>query len=87
MKKITAICTAIVLVCLVAVAFSACGDKNTTDDSTRTSTVPAQSTTMLPNENDGKISDVHESGNNGVAGDIVSDISRGLTELSEAVTP
>lgn len=41
---------------------------------------------MLPNENDGKVSDVSESGKNGVAGDIVSDISRGLTELSEAVT-
>ena len=69
MKKIIAICTALILTCLLAVAFTACGDKNTTDDSTRTST-PAAS----------------QSGKNGVAGDIVSDISRGLTELSEAVT-
>lgn len=87
MKKIIAICTALILTCLLVVAFTACGDKNTTDDSTRTSTPAAsQSTTMLPNENDGKVSDVSESGKNGVAGDIVSDISRGLTELSEAVT-
>lgn len=87
MKKIITASIAIVILAVIVSAFTACGDDKKVNDTTalsRESTV-RESTTMLPNENDGKISDTSGDGN-GVAGDIVSDVSRGLTELSEALS-
>lgn len=75
------------MLAIIVTAFAACGDDKKVNDTTlqsRESTV-RESSTMLPNEGDGKISESSGDGN-GVAGDIVSDVSRGLTDLSEALS-
>lgn len=86
MKKIITASMVIVMLAIIVTAFAACGEKKTenTTSQSRESTV-RESSTMLPHEDDGKISE--SSGDSGgVAGDIVSDVSRGLTDLSEALS-
>lgn len=86
MKKIVTACVALVLTSVLALTLTACGDDKKLDNTTRgdISSTLRESTTRFANENDGRVSDVSGEGN-GVAGDIVSDVSRGLTELSEAL--
>lgn len=89
MKKIISLCVLIALAAVFVTSLTACGDdkktnKNTTAQSLVSTT--RESTTMLPGEENGRVSDVSREGDNGIAGDIVSDVSRGLTELSEAIS-
>lgn len=88
MKKIVTACVALILISVLALTLTACGDDKKLDNNTTRgdiSSTARESTTRFANENDGRVSDVSGDGN-GVAGDIVSDVSRGLTELSEALS-
>ncbi len=85
MKKfITVIAVAMLIGCM-AFVFSGCGgnDKNTTTTTPATSNV---TTTMNP----GMVTDESEKGDNGVLGDIVTDVSEGVsdivTDVSEGVS-
>ena len=82
-KKVIALMAALLVTVIIAVSLCACGNKD--DNTTTSSTSMAQSTTntAVPNAEDGKVTDQSESGNNGAAGDLATDISEGLTDLSE----
>lgn len=80
MKKIIISAVAVALVICMAIAFGACGNK---DNTVTTTEAPTVNNTTLLNAEDGKVTDESEKGRNGAAGDLVSDISEGLTDMSE----
>lgn len=85
MRKIIAVISAVLLVGCMAVVFYGCGadDENTTTLSETSGVTTTESTTMMPDKNDGVVTDESVKGENGVIGDIVTDVSEGV---SEAVT-
>lgn len=82
MKKIITLSVAVLLVSLVAVIFYGCG--NNTEDMTTTTTesTPADTTDIitLPDVSDGMVSDVSGENENGLLGDVVTDVSEGISE-------
>ena len=87
MKKLITILLAIVLVGCMAVLFTGCGAK---DEELTTSPTLTTVTTTNPTMNDGMVTDESVRGDNGVIGDIVTDISEGIsdavTDVSEDVS-
>lgn len=85
MRKIIAVISALVLVGCMAVVFYGCGadDENTTTIPETSKATVSESTTMMSEVNEGIVTDESEKGDNGVIGDIVTDVSEGV---SEAVT-
>lgn len=85
MKKVITVIAVAVLIGCMAFVFSGCGgnDENTTTTIPTTSNV---TTTMNP----GMVTDESEKGDNGVLGDIVTDVSEGVsdmvTDVSEGVS-
>lgn len=81
MKRIIAILSVVVLVVCLGLVLTGCGAKDeevlTTLTTTTTTTSPA-TTDML---NDGMVTDESTPGDNGVIGDIVTDISEGLSDM------
>jgi hypothetical protein len=82
MKKIITLSVAILCVALVAVLFYGCG--NDTEDMTTTTTesTPADTTDIvtLPDVSDGMVTDVSGENENGLLGDVVTDVSEGVSE-------
>lgn len=85
MKKIIAVISALLLVGCMAVVFYGCGaeDENTTTIPETSKATITESTTMKADMNDGVVTDESSKGDNGVIGDIVTDVSEGV---SQAVT-
>ena len=85
MRKIIAVISVLVLVGCMAVVFYGCGadDENTTTIPETSKATVTESTTMMSEVNEGIVTDESEKGDNGVIGDIVTDVSEGV---SEAVT-
>ncbi len=81
MKKITAILSVIALIVCVAVIFSACSSKD--EDIT---TTPSRAGITDNAVNDGMVTDESESGDNGVLGDIVTDVSEGVSDIMTDVS-
>jgi hypothetical protein len=85
MKKIITLGLAILVISMVAVLFYGCGndaeDMTTTTPTTENTTID---TTMdivtVPDKNDGVITDVSGENDNGLIGDIVTDVSEGISE-------
>lgn len=77
MKKIITVISAILLVGCIAVAFYGCGAK---DEDITTTTNPTVSETERTT-NSGMVTDRSEPGNNGVIGDIVTDVSEDVSEM------
>lgn len=85
MKKIITLGLAILVISMVAVLFYGCGndveDMTTTTPTTENTTID---TTMdivtVPDQNDGVITDVSGENDNGLIGDIVTDVSEGISE-------
>lgn len=88
MRKLIAILSAIALVGCMAVLFTGCGAKD--EELTTTDTTLTTITTTNPTMNDGMVTDESVPGDNGVIGDIVTDISEGVsdavTDVSEDVS-
>ena len=86
MKKIITLSVAILCVALVAVLFYGCG--NDAEDMTTTTLTKTENTTIdttmdivtVPDKNDGVITDVSGENDNGLIGDIVTDVSEGISE-------
>lgn len=85
MKKIITLSVAILCVALVAVLFYGCG--NDAEDTTTTTITTTENTTSdttdiitLPDVSDGVVSDVSGENENGIVGDIVTDVSEGVSE-------
>ena len=83
MKKIITLSVAILCVALVAVLFYGCG--NDTEDMTTTTTTestPADTTDIvtLPDVSDGMVTDVSGENENGLLGDVVTDVSEDVSE-------
>ena len=85
MKKIITLSVAFLCVALVAVLFYGCG--NDTEDMTTTTITTTENTTLdttdivtLPDASDGVVSDVSGENENGLLGDIVTDVSEGVSE-------
>ena len=85
MKKIITLSVAILCVALVAVLFYGCG--NNAEDMTTTTITTTENTTLdttdivtLPDASDGVVSDVSGENENGLLGDIVTDVSEGVSE-------
>ncbi len=85
MKKIITLSVAILCVALVAVLFYGCG--NDTEDMTTTTITTTENMTSdttdivtLPDVSDGVVSDVSGENENGLLGDIVTDVSEGVSE-------
>ncbi len=81
MKKVITVLSVAVLVGCIAVLFYGCGAKDeeiiiTTDNITTTTAI--EDTVR----NDGMVTDESESGDNGVIGDIVTDISEGISDMA-----
>ncbi len=76
MKKIITVIAVAVLIGCMAFVFSGCGgnDENTTTTTPTTSNV---TTTMNP----GIVTDESEEGDNGVLGDIVTDVSEDVSDM------
>ena len=85
MRKIIAVISALVLVGCMAVVFYGCGadDENTTTIPETSKATVTENTTTMSEVNEGIVTDESEKGDNGVIGDIVTDVSEGV---SEAVT-
>ncbi len=77
MKKIVAIISAVALIACVAVVFGACGTK----DEEITTTPDISTTVREGTMNDGMVTDESEKGDNGVIGDIVTDVSEGVSDI------
>ncbi len=92
MKKIIAVISALLLVGCMAVVFYGCGaeDENTTTIPETSGVTMTESTTMKADMNDGVVTDESSKGDNGVIGDIVTDVSEGVsqavTDMSEGVS-
>lgn len=86
MKKIITLGIAILVISMVAVLFYGCG--NDAEDMTTTTTPTTENTTIdttmdivtVPDKNDGVITDVSGENDNGLIGDIVTDVSEGISE-------
>ncbi len=85
MKKIITLSVAILCVALVAVLFYGCG--NDAEDMTTTTITTTENTTSdttdimtLPDVSNGVVSDVSGENENGLLGDIVTDVSEGVSE-------
>ena len=89
MKKIIAVVAVIVLVGSMVLVFSGCGDNDNNVTSTTNTTVPG-TTDVTTTQNPGIVTDESEKGENGVLGDIVTDVSEGVsdmvTDMSEDVS-
>ena len=84
MKKIIAIMSAVVLVICLAMVLTGCGgDKDTPTTTTHNTTITTEPVT----DNPGIVTDESNSGENGVIGDIVTDMSEMasdmMTDISE----
>lgn len=82
MKRIIAILSVVVLVVCLGLVLTGCGAKDeevltTLTTTTNTTTSPA-TTDMI---NDGMVTDESTPGDNGVIGDIVTDVSEGLSDM------
>lgn len=91
MKKIIAVCSAVLLVGCIAVLFYGCGAKDEEVITTTPITTELPTTeSLVPEPNEGMITDVSEKDDNGVIGDIVTDMSEGLsmvvTDVSEGIS-
>ena len=85
MKKIITLSVAILCVALVAVLFYGCGndaeDMTTTTITTTENTISDTTDIMtLPDVSNGVVSDVSGENENGLLGDIVTDVSEGVSE-------
>ncbi len=83
MKKIITLSVAILCVAMVAVLFYGCG--NDTEDMTTTTTTESTSSDVtdivtLPDVSDGMVTDVSGENDSGLIGDIVTDVSEGVSE-------
>lgn len=92
MKKTVAVICAFVLVGCVAFAFGGCGMKDDEVTTTLPSDTSVRATDNMDQSdradiNDGKITDVSGDNDNGVLGEIVTDVSEGVssvvTDISE----
>lgn len=85
MKKLFTVVAVVLIIGCMAFVFSGCGgdDDNTTTNPTTSDNI---TTTMNP----GMVTDESEEGENGVLGDIVTDVSEGVsdmvTDVSEGVS-
>lgn len=80
MKKfITVIAVALIIGCM-AFVFTGCGgdDNNTT---TTTATTTPETSEVTTTMNPGMVTDESEEGENGVLGDIVTDVSEGVSDM------
>ncbi len=92
MKKLITICSAVLLISCIAVLFYGCGAK---DEEVITTTIPATTERpvtepMMPETNEGMITDTSEKDDNGIIGDMVTDMSEGMskvvTDVSEGIS-
>ncbi len=83
MKRIIAILSVVVLVVCLGLVLTGCGAKDeevlTTLTTTTTTTTTSPATTDMIN--DGMVTDESTPGDNGVIGDIVTDVSEGLSDM------
>ena len=80
MKKIIAVVAVVLLVGSMVLVFSGCGgDDNTTSTSTTSTTVPG--TSDATTQNPGMVTDESQEGENGILGDIVTDVSEGVSDM------
>lgn len=79
MKRIIAILSAVVLVACLGLVLTGCGAKDEEVLTTLTTTTTSPATTEMMN--DGMVTDESTPGDNGVIGDIVTDISEGLSDM------
>lgn len=84
MKKIITVLSVVVLVGCIAVVFYGCGGKDE-DITTTTETTSTTLTTDIP-RNDGVVTDVSEPGDNGALGDLVTDVSEGLSDMATDIS-
>jgi hypothetical protein len=82
MKRIIAILSVVMLVACLGLVLTGCGAKDeevlTTLTTTTTTTTSPATTDMI---NDGMVTDESTPGDNGVIGDIVTDVSEGLSDM------
>lgn len=78
MKRIITILSAVVLVGCIAVLFYGCGAK---DEEIITTTENITTTIADTTKNDGIVTDESQPGDNGIIGDIVTDISEGVSDM------
>ena len=79
MKKIIAIAAVLMLVGCMAVILTGCGG-NDNNDMTST-TMTTTTTPVTPTTNSGMVTDESEADDNGVIGDIITDVSEDLSEM------
>lgn len=85
MKKIIAIMSAVVLVVCLAMVLTGCGGDNNTPTTTTTTTNTTITTESLT-DNPGMVTDESDNGENGVIGDIVTDMSEMASDMMTNVS-
>lgn len=89
MKKIIAIIAVIMLVGCLSVVLTGCGDSDKTNTDTSLTATSEKLTDDIKN-NPGSVTDESVKGENGVIGDIVTDVSDGIskavTDISEGAS-
>lgn len=91
MKKIISAAVAVLLAGSIAVIFCACGAKDEDVATTKAdSTGVATTLPNVPDTNEGMITDSSEKTDDGVIGDIITDVSEGIsdavTDISEDIS-
>ena len=95
MRKIITVVSVFILIGCIAVVFYGCGanDDNMATSTPATTSAPVTGNTSesdMMDVSDGMITDVSENGDNGMLGEIVTDVSEGVsnvvTDVSEGVS-
>lgn len=77
MKKLFTVVAVVLIIGCMAFVFSGCGE----DNNGTTTTNPTISDTITTTMNPGMVTDESEEGENGVLGDIVTDVSEGVSDM------
>ena len=89
MKKIIAVVAVVLLIGSMVLVFSGCGEDDNNTTPTNNATVPGTAE-VTTTQNPGVVTDESQEGENGVLGDIVTDVSEGvsdaMTDVSEDVS-
>ena len=79
MKRIFTIVAVALIIGCMAFVFSGCGGDDT--NTTTTNPTTSETTDVTTTQNPGVVTDESEEGDNGVLGDIVTDVSEGVSDM------
>ena len=81
MKKMITVLSALLIIGCMAMVFYGCGAKDEDITSTTNTSMTSTQTATERTTNSGMITDRSEPGDNGIIGDVVTDVSEGVSQI------